>query len=153
MAEPGLSGRYGTLAGMSDRNTIQAGVRILVMSPDIRTGQRALVGSMIAKCRFVALPGQGDQIATANLTGVSASSTNIGMPLFLTIDRIEHYTNGPGDTDPEGWAVVLMDAPDAPESCLALVDALGERGWRIDGAIGSDHPFSAAVDTWKDSRL
>lgn len=59
------------------------------------------------------------------------STASIGMPWFLKVDRVQHFTDGPQDLAPEAWAVTAMDAPSEPEGCLALVDALGERGLQI----------------------
>jgi hypothetical protein len=98
------------------------------------------------------MPRPGDEIATANLTGVSVSTASIGMPWFVRVDRVQHFTDGPEDLEPEVWVVTTMGAPSDPEACLALVDALGERGWQIEGSTGSDHPFSAAVDTWRGTK-
>jgi hypothetical protein len=138
---------------MSDDSTIQVGVRIHLKSKASETGRTTAVGTVYAKCRFVALPRPGDVIATANLTGVSVSTASIGMPMALKVDQVQHFTDGPEDLKPEVWVVSTMDAPANPESCLALVDALGERGWQIDGAIGSDHPFTSAVNIWKGTKL
>jgi hypothetical protein len=136
---------------MNDNNTVQVGVRIYVMNRDTRTGQATRVGTIRAKCRFVALPRPGGEIATANLTGVSVSTSGIGMPFFLTVEKVQHFTDGPDDPNPEAWAVTSMEAPASSEGCLALVDALGERGWTIEGDSG--HPFGAAVETWKATKL
>lgn len=150
---PGLSLGHGILADMSDNGSIVAGVRIHLMSRPSETSQTARVGTVRAKCRFAALPRPGDEIATANLTGVSVSTASISMPWFLKVDLVQHFTDGPEDLAPEAWVVTTMNAPSEPEGCLALVDALGERGWQIEGSFGSDHPFSVAVDTWKGTQL
>ena len=84
---------------------------------------------------------------------VSVSTASISMPWFLKVDLVQHFTDGPEDLAPEAWVVTTMDAPSEPEGCLALVDALGERSWEIEGSFGSDHPFSGAVDTWKGTQL
>jgi hypothetical protein len=134
--------------GMSD--TITAGVRIHLMAPDPVTGAPKLVGAARNSLRFVALPRPGDQIAAANLIAVTPASSTV-LPLFLEVRAVEHFSDGLDDTSPEVWVVTEAPAPDYAESCEALVEALGSRGWALDG-FSASHPFSEALSAWKAAR-
>jgi hypothetical protein len=131
---------------VSDTNCVQAGLRIEMMDDG---KPPRLIGAARARCSFEAVPREGERIAVANLTGVTADLAGIGLPLFLKVAYLEHFTSGPGDAEPECWAVVPMTAPSAREGCGALVAALGARGWALDG-FRYDHPFAEAVRAWKE---
>jgi len=135
---------------MSDTECVHIGFRIEMM-PGRDLAQR-LVGAARAQCSFAAVPRQGERIAVANLIlgedGALPAETT-GLPIFIEVAFVEHFTSGPGDTGPECWAVARMTAPARRETCDALVAALGSRGWALD-AFRDGHPFGDAVRAWRE---